>query len=344
MDLQNIKDMWQNKTLRDGESRHIYLHTPFCVGVCNYCMYNSVDMIDSNKKEYDKYFHGLLSQIRDFKDILTNNPTDSIYFGGGTPSIMPFEVLKQIAGEIPHWDDIKVKVFEANPVSTTKDKIDVLSQLGFTYLAFGVQTLDGEELKRQNRKPPRNGHLKEITQYALEKGMHVNYDIMTLLNDNLEEDMERVYCDLMTIMKEYKPPSIDIYPMDQKLNNISHEEVLKKIKALRRTIAKASYFNKDYHISGGMGAVSLDNSENILRTCKENYHLLNIPDNVFFGERKAYSCSGPGTAPMHQNVISFGGYRDSWVYSYSADREFVYYTQLDEDGNVKYAVRRGYCE
>ena len=303
-------------------------------------MYKSEDMKNTNLESYRNYFEGVLNQIRGFEEILQNIQIDSVYFGGGTPSIMPFSTLKDIVNIIPNWSSIKVKVFEANPVSTNKEKIDILSELGFTYLAFGVQTLDIKELNRQNRKPPKEGHLKEITKYALNKGMHVNYDIMTLLNDDIEEDMKRVYSDLMTIMDEYKPPSIDIYPMDQKLNNISNQEKLDKIRALRRTIAKASYFNKDYHVAGSMNQVSLNNEEEIIRDCKMNYHLLNIPDDVFFGSRKAYSCSGPEIAPNHQNVISFGGYGKSWVYSYGSYKEFIYYSKLDENGQPIYRERR----
>lgn len=341
MNEQDVKYLWRNRVKYQNESMHVYLHAPFCVGICKYCMYNSTEMKDCTRKEYDNYFNNLLNQVRDFKEVLEYNPIDSLYFGGGTPSIMPFNTLKEIANAIPNWNKIRVKVFEANPISTTKGKIDILSDLGFTYISFGVQTLDKNELERQNRRPPKDGHLKEISKYAIDKGMHINYDIMTLINEDLDKDMDRLYNDLVTIMKEYKPNSIDIYPADQELNDISNNEKLTKVKAIRRTITKAGYFNKDYHISGGMEKLSLTNEAGIIDSCKSNYHLLNIPDEVYWTERKAYSCSGPETAPKEQNVISFGGFRDAWVYSYSSNKDFVYYSQIDPEGNVKYIEGRG---
>lgn len=339
--LENIKRKWDTIKLSEKESMHLYLHAPFCLGVCKYCMYKSIDMRSVSKEIYTRYFEGLLNQIRDFEGIIKSKQPDSLYFGGGTPSIIPFNILKDIAKAIPDFDKIRIKVFEANPASTSREKIDILSQLGFTYLALGVQTLDNSELIKQSRQIPKDGHLKDITQYALSKGIHVNYDLMTLLNDNLEEDMGRVYKDLKMIMDYYKPPSIDIYPMDQKLNNISPHDILKKIKALRRTIAKAVYLNEDYHVAGGMEKVNLMDDSSILNNYKGNYHVLNIPDEVYFGERKAYSCSGPLIAPRTQNVISFGGFGDLWSYSYSADKSFIYYTKIDKHGNVLYKVDKG---
>lgn len=319
---------------------HIYIHSPFCVGVCDYCIYNPVDMFSINKLVYDKYYEGLLNQIKDFKDVLENKKIDSIYIGGGTPSIMPFDVLKKISREIPNWSEIKVKVFEANPISMTKGKIDVLSELGFTYLALGVQTLNREELMKQNRKSPKDDHIKEITQYALDKEIHVNYDLMAFLDDDIDKDIDRLYHDLMVILKEYKPPSVDIYPMYQKLENRSSQEILIKTKKLRKNLKKVLYFNKDYHVAGGNSRIDILDDSNILDNYRRNYYLINIPDETFFKEKKVYSCSGPEIAPSLQNVISFGGYKDAWTYSYDSSKRLIYYTQLDDQGNALYVEER----
>lgn len=336
-----IKNKWEELNIKRRANMHLYLHAPFCVGVCKYCMYKSVDMKDVGKEEYARYFKGLLEQVKNFRSVMESKPADTLYFGGGTPSIMPFEILGEIVNNIPHFDNIRIKVFEANPVSMTINKIDELVDLGFTYLALGVQTLNPLELEKQNRMPPKKEHLKMITQYALDRGLHVNYDLMTLLEDNLTQDMARVYSDLMIIMREYKPPSIDIYPMDQKLNRISDEEKIRKVVELRKTLKKALFFNKDYHIAGGNGFLNLNNTAEILKNYKGNYHLLSISDEEFYGNRKGYSCSGPNTAPSHQNVLSFGGYQDLWSYSYFQDKEFIYHTKINSEGKSIYKVERG---
>ena len=110
--IESIKNSWRNKKNLQGESMHLYVHSPFCLKICKYCMYKSIDIYKTDLNLYENYFNGLLKQIEDFRDIIECNQPDSIYFGGGTPSIMPFEILKKIANLIPHFNDIKVKVLK----------------------------------------------------------------------------------------------------------------------------------------------------------------------------------------------------------------------------------------
>ena len=334
-----VKGLWNQKKWDNEESFHLYFHFPFCNGKCLYCIYNPVDIKNCNKGEYLSYFEALLKQIKSFKDIINKRIPDSVYFGGGTPSLMPVNMLNQIANEVPNWGDIRVKVFEANPVSINKKKIDALSELGFTYLALGVQTLDKNLLKEYNREPPKEEHLKEITNYAISKKLHVNYDLMAFLKDDLDGDLDRLYKDLNRVMTEFKPPSLDIYPMYQKLEG-SKEENIRKIIQLRRNILKSLYFNKDYDVVGGKQSLNISNSRKVESDLRCNYYLTQLSNEEFWNQ-KVYSCSGPDIAPTHQNVLSFGGYEDAWTYSYGANRKFVYYTKLNEKGRAMFSTERG---
>lgn len=340
---EQIEALWCNHNIKENDTTHIYIHAPFCVGICNYCMYKAKDLHDCEKGEYDLYWKSLLKQIKDFKSILQILPVNSIYFGGGTPSIMPFDVLEEIAEIIPNWEKIKVKVFEANPMSLTRNKIDILHKLGYTYISLGVQTLDKEELKRQNREIPKDGHLKKITKYALEKGIHINYDLMAFINKDNKKDSKRVESDLKKIMLNYKPNSIDIYPEMRILANLNSEMRANWVVSLRKAIIRAVFFNKEYHIAGNDKVIAIDNRREMDETAEQNYHVLNIPDKVFFGGTKAYSCSGPETAPKEQNVIAFGGYDGSSIYSYASDRTFIYFSEIDRSGDVIYKIGKGDC-
>lgn len=300
-------------------------------------MYNPTDLYDCNKEEFDKYFENLIKQIGRFRHTLEDKKIDSVYFGGGTPSIMPMRVLEKIAELIPNWGKISVKVFEANPLSTNITKMKKLVSLGFTYITFGVQTLDKEELRRQHRRYSENEHLKEITKYAVDHGMAINYDLLALMNDDNQKDADRIYNDLVTIMEEYKPTAIDIYPNVYKLEG-TYKEVSDRLIPLRKSILKALFKNKEYHLGLGMERIKVDKEE-VLNTRKNNYYIINVPDEIFFGEMKSYLCSGPPNNPKNQNTLSFGGYNNAWVYSYTGGSEKVYFSKIKESGNLEYKIR-----
>lgn len=343
LEEKDVIKIWENNSnnnTKKNETFHIYVHSPFCEGICKYCIYSSSDIKGVKKEDFNRYFRSMVNQMERLKDSISSYKIDSIYFGGGTPTLMPLDILYKISKTLPNWNQIPIKVFEANPISTNKDKIDALVELGFTYISFGVQTLDKVELKKQNRGIPRKGHLQELTRYAKDRGLHVNYDLMALLNDNTRRDSLRVYNDLRLMMQEYKPSSIDIYPDITKFN-VGEKEILDQVIPLRKSIAKSLFKVNDYHLARGMKSVDISNEREILKYGPGNYHVLSMPDEEFFGGLKSYSCSGPPDNPKNQNVLSFGGYNDLWTYSYTGENKELYYSRVKENGEIEYKRGRG---
>ena len=129
----------------------IYIHIPFCKQRCTYCdFYTEVapqfipTLIDSKVKEL---------HIR--KDYLHNAPINTIYFGGGTPSILTREqfsiVFDTIYNLYPVDADAEI-TFEANPDDLTADFMDSLRCLPFNRISIGIQSFDDNDLKRINRR------------------------------------------------------------------------------------------------------------------------------------------------------------------------------------------------
>ena len=129
----------------------IYIHIPFCKQRCTYCdFYTEVapqfipTLIDSIVKEL---------HIR--KDYLHNAPINTIYFGGGTPSILTREqfsiVFDTIYNLYPVAADAEI-TFEANPDDLTADFMDSLRSLPFNRISIGIQSFDDNDLKRINRR------------------------------------------------------------------------------------------------------------------------------------------------------------------------------------------------
>lgn len=129
----------------------IYIHIPFCKKRCTYCdFYTEVapqlipNLIDSIVKEL---------QIR--KDYLQNEIIHTIYFGGGTPSILnksQFELIFDAIYKMYNVADDAEITFEANPDDLTTDFLASVRPLPFNRMSIGIQSFDDTDLKRINRR------------------------------------------------------------------------------------------------------------------------------------------------------------------------------------------------
>ncbi|MCK5255000.1 MAG: radical SAM protein, partial [Deltaproteobacteria bacterium] len=128
----------------------VYIHIPFCLSKCPYCNFNS--SVVSSLPE-DKYVEALLSDIRftskgHFSEY---EMVDTIYFGGGTPSLFSpssvGKVLDVIATCYSFSDDIEITL-EANPGSLDKKKLKGFSDLGIKRLNLGFQSLKDHLLQK----------------------------------------------------------------------------------------------------------------------------------------------------------------------------------------------------
>ena len=126
----------------------LYIHIPFCAAICNYCNFNR-GLFDPDLKE--RYVAALLTEITRAAD---GSPADTIYFGGGTPSLLdPVEVQAIVeacrrAWALPSGAEITL---EANPETVTREAFDGFRAAGVNRLSMGVQSFRDEELGRLSR-------------------------------------------------------------------------------------------------------------------------------------------------------------------------------------------------
>lgn len=126
----------------------LYVHVPFCAAICNYCNFNR-GLYDEALKT--RYVAALLTEIGRAGD---GTPADTIFFGGGTPSLLePHEIgaivaaLRQSFAVTP---DAEVTL-EANPETVTVDRLAGFREAGVTRVSFGAQSFRDEELIRLSR-------------------------------------------------------------------------------------------------------------------------------------------------------------------------------------------------
>lgn len=130
----------------------LYVHIPFCSAICNYCNFNR-GLFDAAVKE--RYVAALTSEIRRSADSSTPLGADTIFFGGGTPSLLePTEVAAIIAAcrdSFAVTADAEITL-EANPESISGDRLDGFRAAGVNRLSYGVQSFRDDELARLTRR------------------------------------------------------------------------------------------------------------------------------------------------------------------------------------------------
>jgi putative oxygen-independent coproporphyrinogen III oxidase len=126
----------------------LYLHIPFCSSICNYCNFNR-GLFESGLK--DRYVAALEAEITASG---RHEPVDTIFFGGGTPSLLePAEIARLIAACRTAFDvDAGAEVtLETNPETSTPERMSGFRHAGVNRISFGVQSFREPELKRLGR-------------------------------------------------------------------------------------------------------------------------------------------------------------------------------------------------
>ena len=120
-----------------------YIHIPFCKKKCKYCSFCSFE----NLYLKDDYIKALLSEIDFFYD---KTPQKTLYFGGGTPSLLSVDDFSKIIEKFNFEPDYELTV-ELNPESTTFELLSMLKKAGVNRLSFGVQSFLDDDLKNIGR-------------------------------------------------------------------------------------------------------------------------------------------------------------------------------------------------
>jgi oxygen-independent coproporphyrinogen-3 oxidase len=154
----------------------LYIHVPFCSAICNYCNFNR-GLFDADLKT--RYVDALVTEVRSNpKSRIPNPGADTIYFGGGTPSLLePDEVARIIAACDSSFDIAAGRevTLEANPETVTEARLAAFRAAGINRLSFGVQSFREEELRRLSRL-----HSADRARAALAEARAAGFDNVSL--------------------------------------------------------------------------------------------------------------------------------------------------------------------
>ena len=152
----------------------IYIHIPFCKKLCYYCDF--YHLISSD--ESSAFIDSLIREASLKQDYLGTEHISTIYFGGGTPSVLPIEELGKILDNILklyHIDDEYEMTIEMNPDDVTPDYLKGLKNLNFNRISLGVQSWRDEDLKMLNRR-----HNAEGAKRALGEILNAGFENVTI--------------------------------------------------------------------------------------------------------------------------------------------------------------------
>ena len=128
----------------------IYIHIPFCSKACHYCDFH----FSTNISKIEEMSHAICKEIALRKDYLTNKKLQSIYFGGGTPSLLSEKQLTSILQTIKKNFSLASNAeitLEANPDDLSTDKLAMLKASGINRLSIGIQSFQEARLQWMNR-------------------------------------------------------------------------------------------------------------------------------------------------------------------------------------------------
>lgn len=267
----------------------IYIHIPYCKTKCVYCSFYSI----AGQKNTLEYTDALCSELKTRKNYLPSTKIRTIYFGGGTPSVLEISSLKKIIQTLKdNYDlqNIEEITFEANPEHLTAEYLKELKSLNFiNRLSIGVQTFDDKILKLINRRHTSKQALEAVRIAQAEGFNNISLDLIYGIptqgnkewNKNLdtisELAIQHLSCYALTvepdtmlekmITKNIIPPVSEDYTIEQyslleewaEKNGFIHYEISNFAKGEEyRGLHNSRYWNNTPYLGCGASAHSFD--------------------------------------------------------------------------------------
>ena len=171
----------------------IYIHIPFCKSKCNYCNFFSL----ASSRYFTDFIPALLKEIELQHNYLPNEIIETVYFGGGTPSLLEYDALMQIFEKLQQYFKISESAeitLEANPDDLDLKKIRELKQSPINRISIGIQSFFDDDLKYLNRRhsvSQAEASVKRSQDVGFENiSIDLIYGIPSLNNEKWEKNLD----------------------------------------------------------------------------------------------------------------------------------------------------------
>ena len=229
----------------------LYFHIPFCLQKCHYCDFATLPVTDQNKMS--DYTRLLLLELRTrHAAFLDLGPVHSIYFGGGTPSLLPAEDILTLVQAVNNLGfqilpDAEITI-EINPGTIDQKKLDLYRAAGVNRYSVGVQTFHDDLLKRSGREHTAQSSRETLT---LLKDNQMNYSFDLLFGQS-GQTLSHLRTDLEELLY-FQPPHVSAYLMTLPENHFLNagrapdDEQVEMFNFIRKTLESSGWAH--YEIS-----------------------------------------------------------------------------------------------
>src|SRR5688500_17011952 len=152
----------------------IYLHVPYCKQACYYCNFH----FTVNQQNKDVFVEALLKEISLRKEYLEGEQVETIYFGGGTPSLLSGDEVNRIIEALHHHFEILPNAevtLEANPDDLEKKKVTELKTTAVNRFSIGVQSFQDDDLRYLHRT-----HNAQQADYSIKLAQDAGFENITI--------------------------------------------------------------------------------------------------------------------------------------------------------------------
>jgi len=202
----------------------LYFHIPFCRKRCHFCYFRVYT--DKKADEIREYVDASMAEFAAYaaRPYLQGRKPKYIYFGGGTPSYLSSDQLKDLTGrmkDLMPWDEVEEVAFECEPGTLTEKKVNAIRELGVTRLSLGVENFDSHILEL-NGRAHKGPEIERAYQWAKAAGFEqINIDLIAGMIDETEENWK--LCVEKAI--EMDPEMMTIYQMEVPYNTTMYQQM-----------------------------------------------------------------------------------------------------------------------
>jgi oxygen-independent coproporphyrinogen-3 oxidase len=217
---------------RPGNPLGIYVHIPFCRKRCHFCYFKVYT--DKDSAAIRGYIDAVLKEmsLNAAKPFIGGRKPDFVYFGGGTPSYLSPDQLRQLTDGMKQflpWDQVEEVTFECEPGTLTDHKLQAIRDMGVTRLSLGVENFN-DHILEINGRAHHSREIERAYKFARSIGFpQINIDLIAGMLEETEENWRD--CVRKTI--EMAPDSVTIYQMEIPFNTA----IYKQMKAEGRLVA-----------------------------------------------------------------------------------------------------------
>ncbi len=219
-----VDEMLARRPGREAPPLGLYLHIPFCRQRCDFCYFKVYT--DKNSREIRRYLSGMERELERHaaRPYLAGRAPLFVYFGGGTPSYLSTEQLREVfEGVRRHfpWSSGSEVAFECEPGTLSEAKISELKALGVTRLSIGVENFDPDILAWNNRAH-RAVEIQRTYEHARKVGFEqLNIDLIAGMVGETDENWQRCIEETIAL----RPESVTIYQMEVPYNTTLYQRM-----------------------------------------------------------------------------------------------------------------------